>query len=360
MSENQITEISFDELMDMSGIEIDSAPKQEDISFEADPPTQEQEQEVAQTTDEPQEETPKEEVVTFEQPSIYLALLKEKLEIGEWEDAIIGDKEDGMKLSQMETIDEEEYRQIIAEQKRLKDEELNNNYIKVDGLTDIQKSLINIVKEGDLEKARELFENPQTLVEPFQGYDNTNEAHNEQVLSWYYQQQGNSPKEVDALLKVAKEDLTLDDKANKIVEWQREQYQNKIKEKETAIREEKAREQENIKKFRKELVTELKSTVDEGLAKRFADVATKYDSNGELEVDKTYEEWMKDPKKASELIHFMFDRESFIKKVTSETKRSVHLDVAKKVHIIRTSSKSETVKPKEEEFENPFPGLEFK
>lgn len=354
--ENQITEISFDELMDMSGIEIDSAPKQEEISFEIDSTKQdEEEQPVVET----QEELPKEEV-TFEQPSIYLSLLKEKLKTGEWEDDVLVDGDKEVKLSQMDNVDEETYNLILAEQKTLRDEDIKNNYIKVDGLTDIQKSLINIVKEGDLEKARELFENPQTLVEPFQGYDNANEAHNEQVLSWYYQQQGNSPKEVDALLKVAKEDLTLDDKANKIVEWQREQYQNKIKEKETAIREEKEREQENIKKFRKELVTELKSTVDEGLAKRFADVATKYDSNGELEVDKTYDEWMKDPKKASELIHFMYDREGFIKKLTAETKRDVQLDIAKKVHIIRTASKAETVKPKDEEFENPFPELVFK
>ena len=169
-----------------------------------------------------------------------------------------------------------------------------------------------------------------------------------------------SEEDIKDLVEKATKNLTLEDKAKKIEVWQREQYQNKIKEKEIAIREEKALEQENIKKFRKELITELKSTVEEGLAKRFADVATKYDNNGELEVDKTYDEWMKDPKKASELIHFMYDRESFIKKLTAETKRNVQLDVAKKVHIIRTSAKSETVKPKDEEFDNPFPGLEFK
>lgn len=360
-TENRMsTEISFDELGEMIGFNLDDTPtppketpkqEQEEVNLE-----QEQEQEKVTPEIEKEPETE----ITFEQPSIHLALLKEKLETGEWEDVIIGDEENGIKLSEMENIDEDEYKQIIAEQKRLKDEDLKNNYIKVDGLSDIQKSLINIVKEGNLDKARELFENPQTLVEPFQGYDSDNEQHNEQVLAWYYQQQGNSPKEVEALLKIAKEDLTLDVKANKIVDWQREQYQTKIKAEEEKIQQQKLAEQENIKKFRKELVTELKSTVDENLAKKFADVATKYDKNGELDVDKTYDEWMRDPKKASELIHFLYDRDSFIKKLTSETKRNVQLDVAKKIHIIRSTAKtSDPTKSKSEEENNPFPDLVF-
>lgn len=353
IEENQITEISFDELMDMSGIEIDS---ESEVSFDEEPkvePTTNEELEL--------ETEEKQETVSFEQPSIHLSLLQEKLKTGEWDDVVIVDGDKEIKLSEMDNVDEETYNLILSEQKVLRDEDIKNNYIKVDGLTDIQKSLINIVKEGDLDKARELFENPQTLVDPLVGYDSDNENHQQNLLAWYYSQNPmHSEEDIKDLVEKATKNLTLEDKAKKIEVWQREQYQNKIKEKEIAIREEKALEQENIKKFRKELITELKSTVEEGLAKRFADVATKYDNNGELEVDKTYDEWMKDPKKASELIHFMYDRESFIKKLTAETKRNVQLDVAKKVHIIRTSAKSETVKPKDEEFDNPFPGLEFK
>lgn len=357
MTENQNDgKLSFDELENMLTFPSNEDATKTDFTLEDEETKLEDKK--GEEGNPPVKEEKEEDLVTFEQPSIYLQLVKEKLKTGEWDDVLIGEEGEEKPLSELESIDEETYNLLLEDHLKHKQEEVNSKYVKIDGLSDIQKSLINIVKTGDLEKARELFENPRQLEEPFQGYDSDNESHNIQVLSWYYAGQGNSEKEIKALLNVAKEDGTLDQKAEKIVNWQKDEYYKKIKQAEDQAREEKRQEEENIKKYKKELVQELKSGVEEGMAKKFADVATKYNKEGQLEIDSIYDEWMKDPKKASRLIHMLLDEEDYLKKIGANTKKEVQKDFLRKANIVRNTSRTaDPTKNKTEE--DRFPDLVF-
>lgn len=356
MNNNQLSEISWDELFEMDDVDITSETKEVDVDTEI-------EQEEDKPESQEQGEEPIEEETPIIEPSIFHSLLKEKLESGVWdgENTVIEIDGEEVKLSELEDLDEDTYNQILFSANNLKTEEdFKEGYIKLDSLDETKKSLVNLIIAGDLEKAKELFEKPEQLIEPFKGYESDNETHNEQVLRWYYQQQGNSDKEVEALLKISKEDLTLESKANKIVDWQREQFKNKIKVEEEKVLAEKALEQENLKKYRKDVNAEFKALgIDDGLARRYADVASKYDANGELEVDKKYDEWMKDPKKAVKLIELIFDEESYNKRISAETKRKAQLDLATKANVIKITKKAQTVTPKKEELDNPFPDMVF-
>jgi len=360
--DNNFEDLSFSQLVEMSNFELeDETPNNEEVEI-----TLENKEEKEEVKEEAKLEPPvlekETEITLAPQASIYSELAKEKLASGEWEDVLVEIDGEEKKLSELTNVDKETYQGILESFKAEQDDKLKSNYVSVKDLNDTQKALINIIKTGDLDKAKELFDNPQQLQEPFQGYDNDNDTHNEQVLGWYYRQQGHSEKEVSVLLQAAKEDLTLDTKASRIVEFQKNQFHENIKNQEQAVQKEKLAEQEKIKSYRKDLMTEFKSEeMTEGIAKKFVDVATKYNQDGDLEIDTIYDEWMSDPKKAKELIYFMLDKDGYLKKATNETKRATHQEVLKKVHILRDTTK--TTKQKEEDTapkgNNPFEGLEF-
>ena len=366
-------ELSFEQLMEFNNFSLEDNDKKEEIetditldndddegdkSKDGDPNPDDLEKD--KKKEEPKE--PETKISLNDSDNTYLDIVKERLDSGEWEDLVIED-EDGneVKLSELKDIDKDTFKALEKEIKTQKDTEFKDKYVSVDGLDEVKKRLINIVKEGDLALAKELFKNPAALQEPFQGYDNDNDDHNEDVLDWYYQKAlGHSPKEASALVKAAKEDLTLDIKAQKIVEYQRVQFYNNLKNREKQILEEKAKEQETIKEYRKTLSSELKQEgLSENLTRKFVDVATKTDSTGNYEIDTIYDEWMSDPKKAKELIYFMLDKENYLKKATATVKKDVQLDTLKRIKIVQDSSRVEKQKKEDTSPITPFETINF-
>lgn len=367
-------ELSFEQLMEFNNFSLEDDGKKQEIetditlSNEDDDndkskdgePNPDDDLDKNKKKDEPNE--PETKITLDNSDNTYLEIVKEKLDSGEWDDLVIED-EDGneVKLSELRDIDKDTFKALEKEIKTQKDTEFKEKYVSVDGLDEVKKRLINIVKEGDLELAKALFQNPAALQEPFQGYDNDNDDHNEDVLDWYYQKAlGHSPKEAAALVKAAKEDLTLDIKAQKIVEYQRNQFYTNLKNREEKILADKAKEQETIKEYRKNLSAELKQEgLSENLTRKFVDVATKTDSTGNYEIDTIYDEWMSDPKKAKELIYFMLDKENYLKKVTAAVKKDVHLDNLKRIKIVQDGSKVEKQKKEDTAPITPFETINF-
>lgn len=367
-------ELSFEQLMEFNNFSLEDDDKKKEIETNITLSNEDDEEEDKSKEGDPNPDdlekdknkaAPKEpetKITLDNSDNTYLDIVKEKLDSGEWEDLVIED-EDGneVRLSELKDIDKDTFKALEKEIKTQKDTEFKEKYVSVDGLDEVKKRLINIVKEGDLELAKALFQNPAALQEPFQGYDADNDDHNEDVLDWYYQKAlGHSPKEAAALVKAAKEDLTLDVKAQKIVDYQRNQFYENLKNREQQILAEKAKEQETLKEYRKNLAAELKQEgLSENLTRKFVDVATKTDKTGNYEIDTIYDEWMSDPKKAKELIYFMLDKENYLKKVTSSVKKDVQLDTLKRIKIVQDGSKVEKQKKEETAPITPFETLNF-
>lgn len=366
-------ELSFEQLMEFNNFSLeDSDDKNKDLETNISLLNEDEEEDANKhtTEDTPLDEDldkdkakePETKISIDNTDNTYLELIKDRLESGEWEDVLVED-EDGneVKLSELKDIDKDTFLTLEKEIKTQKDTEFKEKYVSVEGLDEVKKRLINIVKEGDLELAKALFQNPSSLEEPFKGYDNDNDDHNEDVLFWYYEKGlGHSQKEAAALVKAAKEDLTLDVKAQKIVDYQRNQFYENLKNREKEILEEKAKEQENLKTYRKNLISELKQEgLSETLTKKFVDVATKTDKSGNYEIDTIYDEWMSDPKKAKELIYFMLDKDNYIKKVTANVKKDVQLDNLKRIKLVQDSSKVEKQKKEDSAPITPFETINF-
>ena len=367
-------ELSFEQLMEFNNFSLEDDGKKEEIETDITLSNEDDDEDKSKDgdpnpdddvnkdkkKDEPKE--PETKITLDNSDNTYLDIVKERLDSGEWEDLVIEDEEGNeVKLSELKDIDKDTFKALEKEIKTQKDTEFKEKYVSVDGLDEVKKRLINIVKDGDLDLAKALFQNPAALQEPFQGYDNDNDDHNEDVLDWYYQKAlGHSQKEASALVKAAKEDLTLDVKAQKIVEYQRNQFYTNLKNREEQLIAEKAREQETIKEYRKNLASELKQEgLSENLTRKFVDVATKTDKTGNYEIDTIYDEWMSDPKKAKELIYFMLDKDNYLKKVTANVKKDVQLDNLKRIKIVQDSSRVEKQKKEETAPITPFETINF-
>lgn len=371
-------ELSFEQLLEFNDFSLEDGdtPKKEEVEIDLSKDTEEEDKEdkVDDLDLEKEDkvkipekkETPKkeeEQKISFNNSdAVYFDLIKDRIESGEWEDVLI-ETEDGTEklLSELDNVDKETFKNLERAIKEQKAEEFNSKYVEVEGLDEVKKRLINIVKSGDLELAKAIFENPDSLKEPFQGYDEDNDAHNTDVLAWYYQKvMGHSPSETRALVEASKKDLTLDVKAQKIVEYQRQQFYKSLENKEQELIESQKEEQERIKEYRKGLAQEFKQEgLSESLTKKFVDVATRKDQNGSFEIDNIYEEWMNDPKKARELIQFMLDKDTYIKKVTSETKKNVQLENLKKIKIVQDTTKVSRTKQEDTTAISPLETLNF-
>lgn len=259
------------------------------------------------------------------------------IEAGEWEDAEI-ELEDGttVKLSEYEDLDEAQYKELLAEQKKLKEEDFGKKYLKADNADEDKKRIASIVLNGgDL---KEIFKDPAELVKPFSeelGWDLDNEQHQAAIVYQQYLAQGLSESEAADLVEKAKKDITLDDKAKQIAAFHQKNHTEKLKKIEADLIQEQKEEEERLKTYKKDLSKEYKDLgLDDSLIKRLVNSATTKTNQGDFLVDSLYEERMKDPKKAKDLILFLEDEEKFLKMKMYKTEKDTTVNALRKIQLI--------------------------
>ena len=349
----ELTNINFDELLKGTQEQTtEETPETTEIDFNLNPDV-ENEGEVNEEGEQPEEPTIDLQITS---DSPYDILLQDFIESGEWNPENIIEDEEGneIKLSDLKGLDKETFQSLKQMFEEEKQKETKDKYVSIDGLSETQKALINIVKSGDLEKAEKLFKNPQQLVEPFQGYDSTDDSHNEMVLREYYKYQGFNNTKIEALIKVAKEGLTLDSEAEAIVTQVRATHKQQLLNIEKEAAEKRKQEEENRKVFRKEVATKFKEdfNLPDTLVKKLVDATTKPEADGELLVEKVFENLMKDPKEATELALFLLNREEYKNRIKAPVKKEEQLNIAKKFKFSKDTQK--TAKTQEEQKSDNF------
>ena len=218
---------------------IDSFFKEEEVKPEI-------KEEVKPTAQDVIVDTPKE--------NPYALKVKEYIQEGFFQDADIEvENENGEKvkvaLSELSELTAEEFQAIKEEQKRLKEEEIGENYISTEGLDERTKKMIELKKAGgDLTS---LIEQEIEYKNAFEGVDLENEMVQEHLIRQKLQSQGLHPKVVDAQIEAMKEDLTLDTEAKKIKEDYDNWFEAQIEAKRTEQLEKISAEKELQKEFKK-------------------------------------------------------------------------------------------------------------
>lgn len=332
----------------LESLEEEEEPKPE---VEEETPAEEEEKPTK-----PKEEEKKEPEPQPKTTSEYTEVAKDFIESGDWEDVIIegeGEEED-KKLSELieeGKVDKATFLSVKKEMDAAKKEQLNKNYIKVEGLEESKRKLIEIIKEGKTEEVQNLLrDEPDILEEPFKGFDNDNDSHNEHVLKWYYKAKGNNDSETQALVEKAKKDLSMDSIASEVVEKAREQHKIKLDKKAEELKSQNLEEEKALKEYKKDLKANLKELgIKDTTIKKFTDFATQANEDGQLPVDSMYEEIMGDPQKAVDFIYYMLEPEDFIKKKSESLLKSKSINDMRKIKRLQQEQKSKGTSSKKED-----------
>jgi hypothetical protein len=332
MTENQT---SFEDLNKefsfTSSPDEQTSDDNKEFSFDSAPPSEDVTVEKEEKVVEPQKEKEVAPELKIE-TSFYADLIKKKLDKGLWEDAVVkykvGDEEKETKISEFENATEEDYLQFEEDQKALKDQDLKEKYLSIDKITPEKKLILEILTNGgDL---KEIFQNESQLKKPFDeadGWDLDNEKHQESVVYQHYLSLGNTPKKASILVDVDKKEMTLDAIAKDVVEYHQKAFTDNLQKINSQLIEDNKIEAENIKKFSQDLTKIYK---DQGVpdvdAKKYATSITK-EVDGQFEIDSLYEDIMKDPAQAAELIFFMKDKEKYKRAQGIPIKLATHTQV---------------------------------
>lgn len=300
---------------------------------------------------------PEKEAVEKPEPNYFTTIAKKFIAEGDWEDVQIEDENGNLvKLSEIDNLDEETFLAIKEDHKKLAKEDIEKNYISVKELPEEKLRLLNIIKNGgDL---KEIFKSEEGLKKPFEGMDLNDDKNKASILYWQYtQKQGLEAGEAKDLVDAAIKNLTLDSKVTNIVDYYQENHKKRLVEIEQQVIAEKAAEEASIKEYKKNLSTLYKKEgITDSVSKRLIEAATVRDETGDLVIDSVYENIMKDPEKAKDLIFFMLEQEAFLKAKGANIKTQEQIGLLRTVKIVRdTGGKSSSPEIKEEpKNKNPF------
>lgn len=335
-------EVSFT-LEDFAKTEEEDEGKKEDIIPEV----------KTEEVKEPEVKVETEVVPTLKVENDFTGIARKLLEKGDWKDFII-EGEDGKetKFSDIDNLDEETFLTIWKEQKNLDKEEIEKNFIPVKGIDENRLSLINIIKEGgDL---KEIFKDESQIQRPYENIDLSVQQNQQNILYQQYLNQGLTADDAKELVIKSTKDLSLSAKTEQIVKFYQEAYDENLKKIEKQVAEDKIKEAESIKEYKKNLINLYKQDeLDDSLSKVLAESATKKTPDGQLYIDTVYDELMKDPEKARELVFFMLEKDKYLAKKGASIKRDVQISNMKKIKLVQDTNKA-VVKEKEEEVKTPF------
>lgn len=305
-----------------------------------------------ETETEEEAQTPTEEVITdpvettediFEtKETDSFKLAKLLMSTGELEDFIVAIDGEEKKLSEFVDIDEDTLKEVIKESRQEQKQALEKDYVKVKNLTETQQKLVDIVTKGNYEELKEVFKQPESLKEPWLGYDPSNDSHNEQVYRTYLEGvQKVSSEEADALIDIAKKNLTLSTKAEDLVQKQRDIFKRDLEEKDKQLEIQRKQEIEESKKFSKELSEKFKRMeLKPEIALAMVKTATVKNQDQKTPIEDLFYDALKDVEKASELILFLTNKDIYDSKVKSKTKLDEQVQYVKKVNVIRDNRKN--------------------
>lgn len=316
-----------------------------------------------------EEETPPTKETTdvdiFEEESEAYKVSQFLIKSGQLEDIEVEIDGESFKLSDAKNLDEETFKEVLKVYNSEKEESLKKDKVDVSDLNTVQQKLINIIKDGDYTKAKELFQNPDILKEPFQGYDPTNQLHNEEVFikDLIARNPKITEKKALALLEIEKADGTLDETAQAIVNEYRENFIKGLEEKENETKKQKEERIKQEKQFIKDLNSIYKQMeVKDSIALQMTKLVQR-DKEGNRPIESLIEESLSDPSKASDLVLFLSNKELYDKKVSAKVKNETEVGFAKKISIVKTNKPVVTEEPKEEKeksFKEAFGNIKLK
>lgn len=299
-----------------------------DLNEEPKPNAEEEEEEVITdpkvNEEEEESEEEEEEVITDpnleeeepinSEPSEVLSRANSLIELGIIDDVRIATSEDdkeGTLLSEFTDLNENQLKQIIEKQQEKKDQQIQENFISKEGVSEDNLRIINILKEGG--DINEIFSSPQQMQRPFQDLDIDDEKVQKQIILHHFiHNAGHSQKEALVLLKQKEEDFELDTYSKKIVDGYNKKYDEFLDQKEAQVKQQATERKQKISETRKSLSKVLKdSKIKDSISRKIIDGVTKPTSNNRFQIHEVLDKILESPEENHEILLHLLDPKSF-------------------------------------------------
>lgn len=261
--------------------------------------------------------------------------------------------EDGTEVpfDEME-IDKETLLTLIKDHQDEIKEELKNNSIDVQGISDFTKQLINIEKHGgDVQQALETY---QQVKHPIETIDLTDIRGQKAMCFLRLQAQGIDENIAKDVIKSYELQGVLEDKAFESKEQLDDAFVASMAKQEQKAIEEEQSFKTALKTYRATLDNVFKDqAISDTHRRKLLDIATKQNESGDFELDNLIENFRKNPIDAADLIMFVTNKEEFIKNKASialneERKKTLRkISVIPKARATNTSVSEKTIKDKD-------------
>lgn len=253
---------------------------------------------------------------------------------GHWEDFKII-KDDGTEelLSEITDLDEETYRFILEQQQQFKEEKLKEEYIKLEGISETKRKVIEIAMTGGRGVAEAILQDPNLMNEPYEGMDPNEVKDRFNIFVDDLVGKGVPTEDAVELAQKREKDGTLYSSVTDIVATARESHKQHLEKVKQELLDEKAKEEQFIKNYEKELrasFTERK--LDPKTINNLVKLATELEGDT-IKIDSLYDSMIRDPKKAPLLIEFLNDPEAYNKRIKTGLQNEVNVQTMRAVKL---------------------------
>lgn len=247
-----------------------------------------------------------------------------------WDDVAIkfGDNEYSNleELLENENPTKEMFEELLQYQKTLKEETLNNKYLKVENPDDIRTKIAEAVLRG--EEYEEIVEE-NNIIEEIRNLDFTQKQNAKNFIAYYYQQYGNYDVKGDpdarefVINKIDRLDREGDliDEADKYRANVINAFEQEVQQKLAEQREMQQRKQQTLRQQQKEFRDRFKEReFSDSFIKKARDLRFGKEQGQEAYVKMLREKLESDPSFEVDFMHFMLDPEDFIEKSKKDVK----------------------------------------
>lgn len=273
-----------------------------------------------------------------------------------WRDMPIkyGDKEyeSITDLLDKEKPSKELFEMLSVAQRNLREEEINQAYIKIEDRDSPKAKLAQAILEGV--PYQDLVQNYDDVIEPLQRIDFTTLEDGERIAEEFVKQclieiDGYHPASVDAAVQTLKANFQLIDAAEKYQQTTIDNFNSEVEARRAEQVENARKQAEQVKEDMKKLRQELKSqNLPDSFASKILKLRYNIDPNsGKYHYQELLENKLQDKAFEARLLHFLLDDQDFINKEKSKVKTETQTKYLELMKITPGSKgSSQTSKPK--------------
>lgn len=291
--------------------------------------------------------------------SIYTDLIKEYIEDGDWQDGAIEIEDENGETIQVNLLDlvdvtPEQFKQIKAGQKALKEEELKSKYISKEGIDPFTEKIIELKKAGG--DTRELFQMQAELVNPLDSLDLDDERVHEYLVR---QKLSINPDldqdDIDNKIAKMKANFVLDTEAKRIIDEVNHNFGLTIEQRKKEHQEAVEKIVEDQKTFKKTMTQTFKDLkLNDNLVKNLVENTAKFDEYGLTNVDKAFFEAKKNPELFAKIAYLILDEKGFNEFQGVKIKNEVVKDTVKTIFKISPKSTKQNTSSTDGSLQNYF------